>query len=64
MQETLKSWYMKVTFMHQPFCCLWVSYDIGRASYAGSIVMQIGSCYGKCKEIFLKNIADGKACFT
>ena len=51
---------MKYTFMHQPFCCLWVSYDIGRVSYARSIVMQIGICYGKCKESFLKNLLAGK----
>ena len=49
-----------MNFMHQPFCCLWVSYDIGRVSYARSIVMQIGICYGKCKESFLKNLLAGK----
>jgi len=26
---------------------VWVSYDTGRVSYAGSIVMQIGICYGR-----------------
>jgi len=47
---------MKVIFMYQPFCYLWVSYDTGRASYAGSIVMPIGICYGRCKESFLKKL--------
>ena len=51
---------MKSTFMHQPFCCLWVSYDTGRSSYAVGIALQIGICYGRCKESFLKNLPAGK----
>ena len=51
---------MKSTFMHQPFCCLWVSYDVGRASYEVGIAMQTGICYGRCKESFLKNLPAGK----
>ena len=47
---------MKVTFMHQPLCGLWVSYDTGRVSYAGSIAMQTGICYGRRKESLLKNL--------
>ena len=46
---------MKVTFMHQPFCGLWVSYDTGRVSYTVGIAIQTGICYGKCRESFLKD---------
>ena len=51
---------MKYTFMHQPFCCFWVNYDIGRVSYAGCIAIQIDICYGRCRESFLKNLPAGE----